>query len=314
MSAPWPHRHVSERERDGSWEDCLWASATEWLNDTWKTSAPDTLAWAEKLRAASGEPPTGGSNFGDLQRGLNKMGIPVTVTPLKRDAFLTALKPDYAGMVSGSMGNFASSHRLRRWQRSFAGGHMVYVARLADGSLWWCDPLAPEGTYQGEKISTTELRTFMGTGWTGVARPILPEPIKETDMIPLRTYLPGYTASVKASSNIRVEPVIKATKLHTTSAKLPVLVIGTVIGDVDPANGKNVWYELWHDNRREYTALDNIVDLKAPVAAVATPDDGFTKATQDAAVSRASADARADEKERIALAVGTSAADGIRKI
>lgn len=56
LPAPlWMHNHVSEREvartwpdgqkDDSRWEDCMWCSVVEWLNDTWK-DVPDTSGWA----------------------------------------------------------------------------------------------------------------------------------------------------------------------------------------------------------------------------------------------------------------------------
>lgn len=295
MAAPWPHVHVSEREvahtwpdgqkDDSHWEDCLWCSVVEWLNDTWK-DVSDTLAYAEKLRDASGEPPTGGSNFGDVQRAFNKLGIPITLEPRTYSTFMEyRLKPGYAGVATGRMGNFPAGHRLRRWDTDFTGGHAVYIAMLADGTLWWCDPLAPKGTYQGEKITKTELKTFMGTTWTAVARPVRKKPVTTTptggDMPALTSYTPGATANVKPESNIRSAPTITtATKLRTTTAKEPVVLTGTVTGAKDPINGSTVWYTWWKNGRWEYTAKDNIVDLKP---AVTMADVTKAKAEQAAA-------------------------------
>lgn len=171
---PW-HTHVSERELahqwpdgqqdDGRWEDCLWCSCVEMLNDTWK-DVPDTLAFAEKLRDASGEPPTGGSNAWDAARGI-KVVTGLVVPPIRGfDSLWNALKPGTAAAIAGSMGAFPSGHRLRRWLPSFAGGHSVYVARVdANARVWWCDPLAPRqvtaGGYNGEWVLKGDLKRFV---------------------------------------------------------------------------------------------------------------------------------------------------------
>ena len=97
----------------------------------------------------------------------------------------------------------------------------------------------------------------------------------------LTTYIPGTTANIKPTSNVRAAPDIQSKLLRTTTTKEPVTLTGTVVGDVDPANNSNVWYTWWKNNRWEYTAKDNIVDLKAPA------EDGFTAATQAAAVKAA---------------------------
>lgn len=333
MSAPWPHAHVSEREAahtwpdgradDSHWEDCLWCSVVEFLNDTYR-DVSDSLTYAEKLRAASGEPPSGGSNFGNVRDAFAKLGIAVTVTPVTYGAFRVALAPGYAGVATGSYANFPAGHRLRRWDPGFAGGHAVYVARLADGTLWWCDPLAPKGTYNGQAITEAELKQFMGSSWTGIVRKVRAKTTTTTtggDMPTLTTYTPGATANVKPESNIRSAATITAaTKLRSTAAgvKEPVVLTGTVSGAVDPANGSTVWYVWWKNGRWEYTAKDNIVDLKAAgtgdcTAAVdAAVKAQITKdaAAQATAVEKAKADATTAERERLAKAE----ADRVRKL
>lgn len=299
----WMHNHVSERELahtwpdgqkdDGHWEDCLWCSVVEWLNDTYK-DVPDTLAYAEKLRDASGEPPSGGSNFGDVQRAFTKLGIPIIVHPLAFAAFWTALKPGTGAVATGNMGYFPAGHHLRRWDPSFAAGHAVEVSRVdSTDRVWWCDPLATDTGYNGEFITKAQLKQFMG-GWTGSTPRALrkqpapapaPTPAPTGDDMPqLTTYTPGVKANVKALSNIRSAPKIAATKYRMvpSGTKEPVVLTGTVSGDKDPANGSTVWYVWWKNGRWEYTAKDNVVDLTAPAV-----DDGYTATTQAAAVKAA---------------------------
>lgn len=291
-AALYAHDHISERESDGSWEDCTWDAGLEFYRIAFDASRPATHAEAQALRAASGEPTTGGSNVGDFRRGVTRRynrALPAAVGGFS--ALWTLLSPGTVALVQGSMDAFGPTHRLSRWQRGFDGGHAVMVARLPDGTLWWCDPLGTDVGYIGEPITKAELKSFVDAfrGEHIVA------PIKgltqEAPVANLTSYLPGYVAKVKADSNIRREPRIAADRLHLTTAPMAVVVVGTVVGDKDPANGSTVWYELFHDGRSEYTAKDNIIDLAAPKPA--TADDGFTAATQAAAVAVAEAAGKA---------------------
>lgn len=162
------HVHVSEREGghrwsdgrwdDAIWEDCLWSAGLEVLRFA-GLSAPATHAEMEALRAASGEPPTGGSNHGDLARGtLRRYGVSLPVG--SGFAALTVLPVGSAAAVNGSWKAFAPTHRLRRHD-DFEGSHTIAVFKL-DGSqrFWLCDPLAP-AVYDGEWATWDEVRLFM---------------------------------------------------------------------------------------------------------------------------------------------------------
>jgi hypothetical protein len=276
-AALWMHNHVSERELahvwpdgqkdDGSWEDCLWCSVVEWLNDTW-ADVPDTHAYAEKLRDLSGDAPTGGSNFTNVQKALDVLRIPLALEPKLFPTFWSRLAPGTGGVANGSMGSFPAGHRLRRHDPGFAGGHSVYVARVdAQDRVWWCDPLAADAGYAGEWVSRAELAQFMGSSWTGVAGRLRVKTASTGgDMPTLTTYAPGQTADVKPSSNVRSAPAGSATLLRTTTVSEPVVLVGTVRGTVDPANGSDVWFTWWKNGRWEYTAKDNIINVRAPVS------------------------------------------------
>lgn len=310
MILPYWHKHVSERQ-PGAWIDCTWDSGVEFVRLTHDKSIPATHAEGDALRAATGD--TGGSNIGDLRKGIRARYGYWTPLPISGFADLwAALKPGTAAVVQGSMAAFGPSHRLSRFDPTFDGGHASLVIRL-DGNdrVWWCDPEGPATGYIGEWMAKAELSAFV-KAFAGqhIVAPIITAAAQEGN-VDLKTYTPGHTADVKPTSNIRSAPKIGATAYHSAIAKaLPVQVIGTVVGDVDPANGSNVWYALWHDNRVEYTAKDNIINLKATTVAA---DDGYTKATQDAAVAEATAKATAAEKERIAIAVGAASAKSIRE-
>lgn len=164
IAPPW-HRHVSEREADGSWEDCLPTSAVMHARAARDRSIPATHDEAEALRRASGAPMTGGMTVGQIVIGLRNRygwdgGAPVTTAEVP-----TRLLPGWSAIVNGRLANFPSGHRLRRWQPGFAGWHSVWVGRLLDGTFWWDDPLAPPTGYAGEPITEAELRTYT-TGWT----------------------------------------------------------------------------------------------------------------------------------------------------
>lgn len=299
MAAPWMHNHVSEREvahtwpdgqkDDSHWEDCLWCSVVEWLNDTWK-DVPDTLAYAEKLRDASGEPPTGGSNYTDVQRAFNKFGIPITVAPLSFAAFWTALKPGTAAVASGENGNLPAGHRLRRFDTDFTGGHAVYVARMdTTDRVWWCDPLAPDTGYSGEWVTKATLKQWMGTRTGATPRalrtqPAPPPPPAGDDMPTITKYIPGQIATVKVTANVRSAPKIATTTIRVVSGSPETWVItGWVSGDKDPDSGSTDWVCRWYNGKWEYTAKANLSAGPAPA-----PDSSpYTQAQVDAKVKAA---------------------------
>lgn len=311
MAQPVDHIHISEREADGTWEDCTWDSGLEWYRDCIDPRVPATHAEAQLLRRASGEPATGGSNLGDLKRGIKVRYGKDTPALVSNKTILAALKPGYASVLQGSMSAFGPDHRLSKFDRNFDGAHAVYLARTPKGNLLWCDPEAPTAADVPVLVTEAEVTKFVNAfagqaiiakvrAWTGATT---------EDTVDLKTYLPGYTANITPQSNVRSQPRIGATLLHSTGlTKTPAVVIGTTTGDVDPGNGSNIWYALWHENRVEYTAKDNITDLKPPAAT----DDGFTQATQAAAVAKAKTEATAAEKERIAKAAGAAAEAAIR--
>jgi hypothetical protein len=168
------HKHISERETahrwpdgqwdDSRWEDCSWDSAIEFARLALTSAIPATHAEAEALRDASGEPPTGGSNIDDVRRGLasryrwtSGYTVAYNFTQL-----WGALSKGKVAVVQGSMGAFASSHPLRRWQPSYGGPHAVSAQRLdSTDNVWWCDPLAPAGTYRGQWVSKANLKRFV---------------------------------------------------------------------------------------------------------------------------------------------------------
>lgn len=167
------HVHVSEREPDGSFEDCLWASAVEVLRYG-GLRIPATLAEAEALRKASGEPPTGGSNQGDLWTGIATRYAVIPHQGIGFGELWENLRPGSAAAVNGKLTAFPTGHTLRRHDPTYTGGHAVAVFRVdAQNRVWWCDPLGPRTGYDGQWASGDQLRLFMAKldgRYTRVAR------------------------------------------------------------------------------------------------------------------------------------------------
>ena len=182
---PW-HRHVTEREPDGSWEDCLPASAVMHARAAHDRTIPATHAEAEALRVDAGLPPTGGVTIEQIIPGLQRRYGWAGGRLVGSADLLDALRPGTSAIVSGRLAHFEGGHRLRRWQPTFSGGHSVWIARLRDGTLWWDDPLGPATSYSGEAVTEAELRTFT-RDWPGRH---LVAPILEADMFAIVTRTP----------------------------------------------------------------------------------------------------------------------------
>lgn len=279
------HVHVAEREvahtwpdgqkDDARWEDCAWCSAVEFARLTIDPAITASHEEAELLRDASGEPPGGGSNAWDVATGILKRYHVDVADPVRGfSALWAALKPGTAAVVSGSMGSVSTT--LRRWAPGFAGGHGVLGVRVdARDRVWWCDPLAPKGTYEGQWVIKAELKRFIdglpGAGQL-VRRVIVPPPPPPppapvvTDMPALTTYTPGSVATIKATGNIRrCATALVAADIARVSNGETVTVIGTCTGAVDPATGSDQWYLWWEGTRYLYTAKSNVTSIKAPV-------------------------------------------------
>lgn len=165
--------HITEREvdhptpcgHDGpAWEDCTWTSGVEWWRATGHPAVPPTLAEAEALRCAAGDPPEGGSSLEDLRRGIRARYGAVAPLPISSPAsILAALAPGYVGTVQGSMAAFPTGSHYRRWDPGFSGPHAAAVFGVAGAApYWWCDPLAPEGLgYEGEPMTAADLARYI---------------------------------------------------------------------------------------------------------------------------------------------------------
>lgn len=161
----WLTTVCTEREPDGVYEDCTWASGVMLANEAHgRRRYPQTQAEYEALRADGNDPVTPGnpgSNVDDLLLGL-RVRYQLIPSRLTTWAQVAAVPIGTALVPSGLYASLPA--RLRRWS-NFTGGHAVCVVRIEAG-WWWLDPLAPKD-YAGESISATELRAF----FTGVAGP-----------------------------------------------------------------------------------------------------------------------------------------------
>ena len=83
-------------------------------------------------------------------------------------------------VLPGSYARFPAGHRLRRWQRSYIGGHMVDAIAMGGGRIHWLDPLAPMG-YAGEPATVDDAMRF---AWTpSDAHFAIPGELEDHDMI-----------------------------------------------------------------------------------------------------------------------------------
>ena len=164
---------VTEREPDGSWEDCTWASGVMLQNAAHGGPAvPSTQAEYQALRVAGGDGPaenTGdGSNALQLQTGIAKrygwtpmrLGAPGIATSWAE--IWSKLVPGVGCVLQGSMSGL-STH-FRRWDPPFTGAHAVYVQREGpEPRLWLQNPLAP-ASYPGEWLNVADAERY----WLGL--------------------------------------------------------------------------------------------------------------------------------------------------
>jgi len=192
MIGGFDHVHVTEREvahqspcgwDDAKWEDCTFMSAVEWWRATGHPDVPATHEEGEHLRCASGRSMLGGTNLFDVVKAIRARYKASTPAPIRGFSTLWgALKPGTVAVSQGSMGAFPSTSKWRRWDRSFGGAHAVCIFRVdASDRVWWCDPLAPKGTYSGEWMSKADLKKYVDAfgGYHLVGKIV---PSKEEDM------------------------------------------------------------------------------------------------------------------------------------
>jgi hypothetical protein len=169
------HKHISER-KPGPWNDCAWASLIMFLRSSYRPDLPATLAEAQAFRhRVMG--PTGGTPINKLAEAA-KLVVNVDLHEVTGfDALWSTLTIGHGALVNGSMGAFPIGSPLRRFDPGFAGGHSVYVARVdMNDRVWWDNPLAPTGTYNGEWVSKAQLQAFVAGNWTHAVAPLKKKP------------------------------------------------------------------------------------------------------------------------------------------
>lgn len=86
----------------------------------------------------------------------------------------------------------------------------------------------------------------------------VPAPIPTPeDEVKLSQNLPGYTATIKKTANIRATPTLSGTIIRVVSTPENWVLVGAVKGDVDA--GSDQWYVRWGATNWEYTAASNLI-------------------------------------------------------
>lgn len=206
-------------------------------------------AEAYEVRRDGGAPANGFTSNRQMADALRKRGVPI-VDYAQGGVFDFAniwprLTPGRGAAVFGRMGRFPRTHRLRRWQPSYTGGHVVCVLRLsAKDEVWWMDPLAKTG-WPGEIASKANLRTFLGGDYSDIGQTALIAPIAqvsatvEEGMI----YIAERDMTLRSGATIYQHPNTSSAKVGTTSAANVVRTVGR------PQNGNafdtNWWGIRW---------------------------------------------------------------------
>lgn len=273
---------VTEREDDGTWEDCTWCSGVMHANALrGRTVFPGTRTEYEGLRVdgddGPAEKPGDGSNLNQLRAGmLVRYGFAGDLTPNGADwpTVRARLVEGTTAVVQGKMGAFPAGHRLRRWDPTFAGGHAVHVV-IENGGPWWQNPEAP-AEFQGEAISWSELQAFyealrpagaacmigrVGQYPPAPAPPLVPVLIQE---------LPGATVTIGRGARIRSTPEIRSDNVLVNGIPEDrTWTLGRLVrGGTDPQTGRDDWFQA---DGIGYTAAGNAVGGITP-APTPVPD------------------------------------------
>jgi len=100
--------------------------------------------------------------------------------------------------------------------------------------------------------------------------PIAPPTDVQGGIVPTpSSYIPGYTATIKATANIRSAPSLTAPIFRVVPTSEKWLVTCWEKGQVDPADGSDQWLAQWANGHWEYTAHSNV--SVGPTAPVGTP-------------------------------------------
>lgn len=136
---------VSEREADGSWEDCTWASGVMLANSVEGADKyPGTRREYESLRVAGGEEERegdgDGSHYGQLEVGLAKR-YELYPFVLSGAGAVQAIPVGAAAAVQGLVLELPPRLQIT----GFRGAHSVFVIRRSFDVFLWFDPLRAKG-------------------------------------------------------------------------------------------------------------------------------------------------------------------------
>lgn len=159
-----PFRAVSERE-PGTWTECTFVSGVMAVR-AWGIKVPAQLDEAKALHRASGDQVGTGSNIDDLIAGIRHRydsgkGVKRANSAFHKNIWRN-MPVGVSGVYQGSMGVFPDGHHLRRWDAGFRGFHAIFAIRLDNEErVWWVDPLAPKGDYNGEWVPLRNFQKFV---------------------------------------------------------------------------------------------------------------------------------------------------------
>lgn len=284
---PPDHIHITEREPDGTWEDCTWCAGLMWYRLVYDASKPATRIEAEAIRAASGEPPTGGSNIGNLRDGFRRHYAKTVALPKRSFSELqAALTNNRVAAAQGSMKAFGPSHRLSKWDRYFDQPHCVTIMNF-NGKLLWADPEAPAGTAPVE-VTWAEVKAYVtalpgAQHLVGPIKNIVGVPDTSTEEPVGTSFTPGKAERGTATTTRAISLIDVATSDHTP---VPVGYVRTTSGLCvikDGPYAQKTAY-LCSMGGRAQLLLTSAATYVPDPPPIVKPDPAVIKAAVDAAV------------------------------
>lgn len=291
--------------------------------DAYNGTSPQVVNMVLALHRATGRPLDSGTTLQDTINAVDKMWSSVSekkpvihVGAVGKAAVIDLLNKDAAIRISGGP--------LSAWPRAWnlpAGYGNARHALVLQGTrlspttgvrqVYLVDPMfRPATGYQGQWVNWDKLYSLIDKDASGAAvitwglpdemltaptppppdgnheQPPTPPPgTGDTSMPAIKTYQPGYTATINKGANVRVAPSTSAKVIRTTSAPEPWLLTGTVTGDV--SNGSSDWLTRWSETGKawEYTHASNASAPKAPPSQK-TVTDALVSSMQTTAILR----------------------------
>lgn len=236
------HIHVTERDGTTPWNDCTWAAGLEWHRLFRNPATPATIFEMHQLRAASGEPTTGGSNIPNLREGIRVRYKYTAPAPISGFSVLWNSMNGRVAVAQGSMKAFGAASRYSRWDMDFDGAHAVLAYRPKDEDrVWWCDPLAPSW-YQGEWMSKADFQRYVNAfGGQHLVGAIREEAITMAQ-------------AVHTDETPKIIDVPAGTMLYELDGKTPYKTVSTAVNDrfspFGAAGGRAIYSGTFGKDRR----------------------------------------------------------------